>query len=163
MAVQSRTVPLFSPAISPTCPAVPPGDRVPSTIRSSTRALSVRVRKRPTLEPLSEKERPVMVWPSPRKVPWKMGMGEKSVPLRSRSAVSSTVTPTDQVSLVQLRANSWKSERVAMLTVPAAPAGGSREKRRAAASSRAGIRLVRFMAGPPLGRLRSGSPDSCSR
>ena len=160
-AAQFRMTPWFSPARRPAWPAVPPGETVPSTVRPSTTAVSVRVRKRPIREPFPVRERPRMVWPLPEKVPWKMGTPVKPLPVRSMSAVRATVRPWDQVSLVQLWAKARKASRLSMTrSGPAARAGRTWAERRSPASSRAANRLNCLMSGPP-GSGRA--PGICSR
>ena len=69
-------------------------------------------RNRPRTLPLPVRDRPEMVWSCPSKVPPKVGMGAKSVPVRSMSASRWTVFPWDQLSRVQFLESSARSSAV---------------------------------------------------
>ena len=97
-------------------------------------------RNSPRTLPLPVMDRPEMVWPCPSKVPPKVGMGVKSVPVRSISASRRTVFPWDQLSRVQFSASWTRSSAVRTKTVSppsaARAAGAARDASSAAARRR---------------------------
>ena len=78
-------VPRFTPAMPPSCVALPSGLTTPSTVTLRTTPLASMMPNRPAGETLELISSPEMVWPPPSKVPPKLAAGRSDAPDREIS------------------------------------------------------------------------------